>query len=238
VTPAGEDAALGIEPYAHDDALVTATRADGRARVAIYPFPEIAVVLGRGSDAEAELILGRVRADGVRVLRRRGGGCAVVLDPGNVIVTVALAIPGLGEIRSTFDALTRWLIAGLERAGVEGVRSDGVSDLVTGDRKVAGSCVHRALGLFIFSASLLVAPDVAHMSRYLAHPPREPGYRRGRAHAAFVASIAEHWSPPGSRARADVAGGVTGAPNAATARAFAESLTHSLAPVEHVVRRA
>jgi hypothetical protein len=27
------------------------------------------------------------------------------------------------------------------------------------------------------------------MERYLAHPPREPGYRRGRRHRDFVGSI-------------------------------------------------
>lgn len=182
---------LCIQPYTDDDALVEATRADGRTRVNVYAFDRTAVVLGRGSDPDVELDVEKVRTDGVRVERRRGGGCAVVLDPGNVIVTVALALPGLDRIRSTFDSLTTWLIGGLERAGLDGVRSDGVSDLVLGDRKIAGSCVHRALGRFTFSASLLVAPDLALMSRYLTHPPREPAYRRGREHAAFVTSILE-----------------------------------------------
>ncbi|MDO9172389.1 MAG: lipoate--protein ligase family protein, partial [bacterium] len=36
---------------------------------------------------------------------------------------------------------------------------------------------------------LLFDPDLDLMERLLPHPPREPGYRRGRPHRAFLGRI-------------------------------------------------
>jgi lipoate-protein ligase A len=182
---------LAIEPYALDEGILAATRADGRTRVRVYRPDRVMVVLGRGSDPAVELRTGALLADGVPVARRRGGGCAVVLDPGNAIVSACLSLPGLGRIQQTFDMLTGWLVRGLEDAGVSGVGTDGTSDLVLAGRKIGGSCIYRTRGLVLFSCTILAAPDVSLMERYLAHPPREPAYRAGRAHADFVGSVGE-----------------------------------------------
>ena len=36
-----------------------------------------------------------------------------------------------------------------------------------------------------------MAPDLRLIDRYLNHPPREPDYRRGRTHAAFMGGLKE-----------------------------------------------
>jgi lipoate---protein ligase len=177
--------------YATDDDLIAATRADGVPRVRVIRPDRAMVVLGRGSRAADELDLAACAADGVPVLRRAGGGCAVVLDPGNVVVSAAVPQRGLPRIRALFDGFTAWLLDGLGRAGVSGVRRADVSDLVVGDRKVGGACLYRPGGVAYWSATVLVAPDVALMARWLAHPPREPAYRRGRRHAEFVGRLAD-----------------------------------------------
>ncbi|MBN2491983.1 MAG: hypothetical protein JXQ29_14140 [Planctomycetes bacterium] len=182
---------IEIGDYDLDRELVEAARRERRARVAVYPYPGVAVVLGRGSDPAVELDLAAVRADGVAVLRRPGGGSAVVLDPGNVIVSVALPTVGFRENAACFDALTRWLIEGLCHLGIAGVHGGGISDLVLDDRKVAGSCIHRCPDSLYYSACLLVQPDIEGIARYLRHPPREPDYRRGRSHAEFLGSLGE-----------------------------------------------
>lgn len=181
---------MHIAPYDLDDAFVTQALKDGRARARCYVAPGPLVVLGRGSKPEIELNIAAIEADGVPVVRRAGGGCAVVLDPGNVIVSVVLPAAGLTETRLWFNTCTQWLIAALSACGIDGVTTDGVSDLVLGDRKIAGSCVHRMKGLVYFSASLLVTADVGPISLYLAHPPREPAYRNARPHADFVTTLA------------------------------------------------
>lgn len=187
-----------ILPYDYDDDLMAL--APGTPALRIQPFGHRAVVAGRGSDLAAEIHLSLVSADGIPVYRRKGGGCSVVLDPGNLMVTLAFGAPGIGGIRELFDSCTRWLARRLQDAGIQGVYRAGISDLAVDDRKIAGSCFYRTRGAALFSAAVLVNPDLDLIDRYLAHPPREPGYRRGRSHGAFVAGLNRYY--PGVTAAA------------------------------------
>ncbi len=184
-----DDRAAGIGRYEVDEDLLASVRATGRARVRVYPATRTVVVLGRGSRLHIECHAAACRADGVPVLRRRGGGCAVVLDPGNVVVSAATPAPGLGHVRRLFDAFSQWVIDGLGRVGVAGIERRDVCDLCRQDRKVGGAALYRAKDLVFYSTTLLVDPDVELMDRYLPHPPREPRYRAGRPHADFVTRI-------------------------------------------------
>jgi len=179
---------MEIGAYARDEDLVAATLADGQARHRLYRHPDVAVVLGSGSKPERELHLQACEADGVQLLRRRGGGCAVVLDPGNLVLSAALAVQGIGDNRRHFRRLGDWLVDGLQRLGLS-VQQGGISDLVLDGRKVGGSCIYRTRGLLFYSTTLLLDPDVDRMERYLQHPPREPDYRQGRTHREFVGRL-------------------------------------------------
>jgi len=184
---------VAIGNYDRDEDLLGAVRADGRPRVRIYPVLDVSVVLGRGSKPEQELHLDRVVADGVPVLRRRGGGCAVVLDPGNVVLSLVVARAGFGGGRAEFAGISEWLVDALKRMGISGVVQRGISDMAIGDRKVGGACIYRPLGLVYYSTTLLVDPDVELSERYLRHPPREPAYREGRPHRDFMGRLAGTW---------------------------------------------
>jgi len=173
----------------HDDDLIDAVREDGVARTRVRRCRDVEVVIGRGGKVGVELDMPAIAADGVPVLRRRGGGCAVVLDPGNLIVSLVAPLPGVGGVTSAFAACTEWLCRGLAAAGAPGVRGDGVSDLVLDDRKVGGSCIYRTRGLVYYSTTLLIASDISLVERYLPHPPREPEYRRGRRHGDFMGAL-------------------------------------------------
>ena len=185
---------LIVRPWLQDEPLIEATRGDGQPRVSVCPCPRRELVLGRGSKPEVELKLELVLDDEVPVFRRRGGGCAVLLDPGNLIVSVVLPLPGIGNTKRAFGAISERLIGALADCGVPGVTQRGISDLASGERKVGGASIYREKGLLYYSATLLIAPDLAGMERWLAHPPREPAYRRGRRHEEFVAGV-EGWSP-------------------------------------------
>jgi lipoate-protein ligase A len=178
-----------IAHYALDDDLLEPFRPGEGPRARVYACPETAVVLGRGSDPARELHIDACLADRVPLYRRRGGGCAVVLDPGNLVISVALPLQGLGGIRTAYDRITEWLIAGLAQCGVAGVRYEGICDLALGDRKLGGACTYRRRDLLFYSTTLLVAPDVGKVERYLRHPPREPRYRRGRGHREFMGAL-------------------------------------------------
>ncbi len=178
-------------PYELDDEMLKQTRGDQQPRVRLYRFPYNAVVIGRGGNQELELDVANLVADGVPLYKRPGGGCAVVLDPGNVVVSLALPLPGIGLIKRAFAAISTWMINGLDACGIHGVEQRGVSDLVLLDRKIGGSCVYRTRGLLYYSTTLLFAPDLHLVNRYLQHPPREPAYRQGRSHDLFMGNLVD-----------------------------------------------
>ncbi len=180
---------LCIADFAFDDHLLDETRADLRPHIQIYRPDHPMVVLGRGSKAAIELDLDACLQDKIPLYRRRGGGCAVVLDPGNVVVSVVLSVPGFGGNQAHFRRISNWLIAALEQIGFAGIQQHGISDLVLADRKIAGACIYRPPGLLYYSVSLLAAPRIELMERYLRHPPREPFYRRQRPHGQFVGQL-------------------------------------------------
>lgn len=181
---------MTLAPYALDEDLIARVQTTGRPGVAVYPHPGTAVVVGRGGDPAVETYPEIIAADGVPLLRRRGGGCAVVVDPGNLVISLVLPVPGIGAITSAFAAISARIAGACATCGVAGVHQAGVSDLALDDRKIGGSCLWRTRGILYYSTTLLVDPDWDLIDRYLPHPPREPAYRRGRAHRRFLASLA------------------------------------------------
>lgn len=181
---------MKIGRYEIDEDLLAGTRADGVARGRIVRPSRPVIVLGRSSDPESELDVEALSRRPIDLLRRRGGGCTVLLDPGNLVVSLVLPVPGFGAINRYFRQISSWLSAELALCGIEGVRQEGVSDLALGEWKIGGSCIFRTRDLLYYSTTLLVEPDIEAMERYLAHPPREPAYRRGRRHRDFVMGLA------------------------------------------------
>lgn len=186
------DAELGIRPFEADAPLLRAAARVEFPVCRIYRFSAPLVVLGFGSRPEAELQLEACRGDGIPLFRRPGGGCSVVIDPGGVIVSVAYRAPGFADNQGHFLRISTWLIAALERVGVEQVQMAGGSDLVIDNYKFAGASIRRTGGWLYYSACLLVDSNVDLIDRYLKHPPREPDYRRGRPHRRFVRPLADH----------------------------------------------
>jgi lipoate-protein ligase A len=186
---------MKIGAWDHDDDLLASVRGDGAPRVRFVPSSDTAVVLGRGGDPEVELRLDEIARDNVPVLRRPGGGCAVVLDPGNAVISIVLPTPGVGGISQAFDYISTRLTEAFAEAGLPGVTQQGISDLALDDLKIGGSCIYRARDLLYYSTTLLVDPDIALSRRYLKHPPREPAYRRGRDHSAFMGSLSVMLGP-------------------------------------------
>ncbi len=184
-----DPADLPTLPWDRDDALLQRVRDAGTPQLDVYPWDGVAVVIGRGGRQALEIDRAAVAADKVDLYRRPGGGCAVVLDQGNVIVSVGLPLAGVGGISSAFAAVSAWLAGALAACWVPGVAQRGVSDLVLGERKIGGSCIWRTRGLLYYSTTVLVDPDLDLVERYLPHPPREPEYRAGRAHRAFMGSL-------------------------------------------------
>lgn len=172
-----------------DEDLIADVRSDGRPRSTIYLHPGTVAVIGKGGNAWMETRPDRLAEDGVPLLRRRGGGCAVVLDPGNLVCSAALPLEGVGRITEAFTALSAAMIDVLGGIGLTGVVREDVSDLAYRGRKLGGSCIWRTRGLLYYSTTVLVNPAWNLIERYLPYPPREPEYRRGRSHREFLTSL-------------------------------------------------
>lgn len=183
-----------IQEYPHDKEMMEALSKTGLSAVTIHVPDRVQVVLGRSSRPEQELRLQEVADDDVPVFRRRGGGCAVVLDPKNLVIHACIRTDKSLNPRRDFRLMSRWLVQGIDSAGLPGVRVEGTSDLVLGTRKVGGACMVRSRALLCYSTTLLFDPDVELMERYLLHPPREPAYRKGRSHRDFVKGLRDDFA--------------------------------------------
>jgi lipoate-protein ligase A len=186
-----DDDRLPVVRWDLDDDLIEAAGRERATRIRLARPDAPCVVLGSGSRPDVELELEACLAAGVPLRRRRGGGCAVLLDEGNLVVSIVRCIEGLGGIQTSFRQISSWLAAELSGIGFPGIRQEGTSDLALGDRKIGGSCIFRRRGVLYYSTTLLVSPRIDLMERYIAHPPREPPYRRGRPHREFVQGLAD-----------------------------------------------
>lgn len=179
---------MEIRPFPNDAEALARFQQEGPF-VWLWEYHDTACVLGAGTP-EGDVDLALCAAAGVPVYRRRGGGGAVVLSPGNLIITACY------EARRKPFA-TQWIgpIAGaIARAitglGVAGAQVRGLGDVAIGERKILGSSLYANRQVALYQGSLLVDPDLDLIAQLLPHPSREPDYRAGRSHLQFVTSMA------------------------------------------------
>jgi lipoate-protein ligase A len=172
-----------------DEDLLTAVELGALWRHRVWEVSELSVVVGRGTVADKEVRLDACAADGVPVLRRRGGGGAVVLGGGCLVVSLATTVERELDVGCYLNAIADFLAQAVgRRTGLPLVRL-GTGDVCFGDRKVLGSSLFRRRRLLFYQASLLHSLDLSLVGKYLAHPSREPEYRRGRSHGEFLTTL-------------------------------------------------
>ena len=177
---------ITILPYNLPDINVLHGQPDGRFFV--WQPDRTYLVLGRSNDASA-LKEEAVAADGVTVMKRPSGGETVLLTPKMLVLATLMPVREGMKPRDYFMAANDRIIRALERQGVRGLSTRGISDISIGDKKILGSAVYRYPRSVFYHAVLNVAEDVALIVRYIRHPKREPDYRRGRTHGDFVTSL-------------------------------------------------
>jgi lipoate-protein ligase A len=167
------------------------------------------VVLGRSSDAQREVRLAACAADGVPVLRRPSGGATVLLGPGCLMYAVVLDLTRRPELRSIDRAhelvLARHAAALgrlaplTERAGtsdlVLAARADSSEPLSAsatlyyGALKFSGNSMRIRRDHLLYHGTILYDFPLDRLGRWLAAPARQPAYRDGREHGAFVTNF-------------------------------------------------
>lgn len=163
--------------------------ADRAARLRVYEPSGIAAVLGAAGKPDRDLKLAALDADAVHVLHRRGGGGAVVLSPGQVVLALVTEVASEFGSREYARSINEWSVEALAMLGVTGLEQRGISDLAMGGRKVLGTSIYRSRRVLFYQASLLVSNDVSLFDRYLEHPHAEPDYRQGRGHESFCTTL-------------------------------------------------
>ena len=154
---------------------------------------DTSVVMGSGNSPLTEVHEDACRMLDIPVLRRYGGGGTVVLYPGCVVVTVGAWVKDPFNNSFYFERLNSALIGSLVKGfpNCHGLGQAGISDLVFGVQKIAGTSLFRSRNYLLYQASILVDLDRDLVGRLLQHPTKEPDYRRGRSHQNFLTSMRE-----------------------------------------------
>ncbi len=147
------------------------------------------LVLGRSNEAKTSLIAQAVDADKVEVLKRPSGGEAVLLTPGMLVIALKYPLEKVGKAHDVFNLANSLIKEALSESGVQNITARGISDICIGEKKILGSAIFRKPDSVFYHAVLNVNEDIRLIDRYLKHPKREPDYRKGRSHLAFVSSL-------------------------------------------------
>lgn len=181
------------ENLALDEALLAeAEQAEGPCEtLRLWEPPAPLVVLGRSSHVESEVWQDRCREKNIPILRRTSGGAAIVTGPGCLMYALVISLRNRPALRS-IDQAHQFVLAALAdalRAVGLGVEPCGTSDLALGGRKFSGNSLRLRREHLLYHGTLLYSFPLELITECLKTPPRQPDYRAGRAHDAFVVNL-------------------------------------------------
>jgi len=150
------------------------------------------VVLGYGNKAKTEVNLGYCRERGIPVYRRSSGGGTVLQGPGAINFSLILRIDETGSCH-TISSANRFIM-GRQQAAFstllgKSVDISGCTDLAIRGFKFSGNAQRRKKTHLLFHGSFLLNFDFALMELVLPLPSKQPGYRAGRSHSAFLTNL-------------------------------------------------
>jgi lipoate-protein ligase A len=189
------------ENLALDEALLETAEAGGssdldagnRELLRFWESPEIAVVLGRSGKVAEEVNEYACRTANVPVLRRTSGGGTVVIGPGCLQYSLLLSYAARPQLRM-LDEAHRFVLSTVAEALNELLDGDvveacGTSDLAIARRKISGNSLRCKREYLLYHGTLLYEFDLRLAELFLLSPPRQPKYRRGREHTAFMRNL-------------------------------------------------
>jgi lipoate-protein ligase A len=149
------------------------------------------VVVGRSSRVAQEVNVAACEAAGIPILRRASGGAAIVAGPGCLMYGVVLRYQDRDHLRMLDEAHRHVLGIVAQAVGtlLPGVEHCGTSDLAIAGRKFSGNSLRCKRDHFLYHGTLLYDFELTLVEQLLQTPPRQPEYRDGRGHGAFVRNL-------------------------------------------------
>lgn len=150
-----------------------------------------AVILGRSSKFASEVNVDHCQKRGIEILRRCSGGASVAIGPGCLMYAVVLDYRLRPELRMLDEAhrfVMKHIQSAVAQTGVD-VQYQGTCDLTIDDCKFSGNSMRCKRNCLLYHGTLLYDFPLNLISECLATPPRQPDYRAGRDHGAFVRNL-------------------------------------------------
>ncbi len=157
----------------------------------IWEFAEPVVVAGRSSRVHEEIDLDYCRTRNIPVLRRCTGGASVVGGPGCLMYSVVLAHAchdGLKKIDVAHQYVMERVLAAVQQQ-VPAAALQGICDLTFRNCKCSGNSLRVTRDRILYHGTVLYDFDLSMLNRCLREAPRQPDYRGGRDHGAFVTNV-------------------------------------------------
>ncbi len=159
--------------------------------IMVWQPDKLCVVLGQSNHAETSLNCSQVMEDNCPVIKRNSGGETVLLSPETLVISIAFDTAGFQNPSQYFKRINQAIIDELNQHLDVDLVQRGISDISCDEKKILGSSIYRHRSRVLYHAVLNVAMSVDIIERYIAHPSKEPDYRKGRKHGDFVSSLAE-----------------------------------------------
>lgn len=181
------------ENLALDEALLDlAEEGQGGEVLRFWESQEYFVVVGYANQVGMEVNREACQDLKIPILRRCSGGGTVVQGPGCLNYTLILNIsssPELATVPQTNHFIMERQAAALRPLLPGAVTVQGHTDLVWNDLKFSGNAQRRKRHYLIFHGTFLLNFDLKLVESLLPMPSREPVYRQGRRHRAFLTNI-------------------------------------------------
>lgn len=145
-----------------DEAIAESVKAGGPPTIRFYEWKPTAVSIGYFQSLEKEVDLDKCKAEGVDVVRRRTGGGAVYHDK-----ELTYSVIGREElfekgITQSYHQICGWIIAGLERLGLE-AEFHPINDILVKEKKISGNAQTRRGGVLQQHGTIIYDLDVDKM---------------------------------------------------------------------------
>ena len=105
------------------------------------------------------------------------------------IFALVLSLQARPELRPLHGSYAAILGVTARALGIPEARHEGTSDIALGGLKFSGNAQKRTRSALLHHGTLLHDLDLGLVERYLREPEKQPPYRRGRAHARFLANL-------------------------------------------------